>query len=153
MLFQFPRDPHVCFSFVKRYLEVGPERFTKALLKGWMEVHYSTVLNKCIVYVRLYRLARKLGLHGLKDMAYEAILDDDHANTGPYCIELAKFIFQRSSAYDDGPIQEWCFEHIRHNFILLNQDEEWLNLLPHLAVVFQTGWKNLVELPMGVPRE
>lgn len=86
-------------------------------------------------------------------MADEAMVDDDHANTGPYCIELAKFIFQRSSAYDDGLIQEWYFEHIRHNFILLNQDEEWLNLLPYLEDIIQIRWKNLVEFLMGAPRE
>ncbi len=153
MLFQFPKDPHVCFLFVKRYLENGPDRFTKAVLKGWMEAHYST-LNRFIVYVRLYRLACKLGLHALMHMAYEAMVDDDHAITGPYCVELAKLIFQRrSSAYDDGLIQEWCFEHIRDNFILLNQDEDWHNLLPYLAGIIQTRWKNLVEFPMWVPRE
>lgn len=153
MLFQFPKDPHVCFSFVKRYLEDGPDHFTKAVLKGWMEVHYST-LNRCIVYVRLYRLAYKLGLHALMHMAYEAMVDDDHAITGPDCVELAKLIFQgRSSAYDDGLIQEWCFGHIRDNFRLLNQDEEWLNLLPHLAGIIQTRWKNLVKFSTRGPRE
>lgn len=149
MLFQFPKDPHVCFSFVKRYLEDrGPDGFTKAVLKGWMDVHYSSTLNRCIVYVRLYRLACKLGLHALMHMAFEAMVDDDHAITAPYCVELAKLIFQRSLAYDDdGLIQEWCFEHIRDNFILLNQDEDWLNLLPYLAGIIQTRWKNLVEFP------
>ena len=146
MLFQFPRDPHVCFSFVKRYLEDGQDHFTKAVLKRWMESHYST-LNRCIVYVRLYRLACKLGLHALMQMAYEAMVDDDHAITAPYCIELAKLIFQKRSAYDDGDssIQEWCFEHIRDNFQQLNQDEEWLDLVPYLAGIIQPRWKNLVR--------
>lgn len=72
-------------------------------------------------------------------MAYEAMVDEDHAITAPYCIELGKLIFQKSSAYDDGDssIQEWCFEHIRNNFQQLIQDEEWLDLLPYLAGIFQ----------------
>lgn len=145
MLFQFPKDPHVCFLLVKRYLEDGPDRFTKAVLKGWMEVHYST-LNRCIVYVRLYRLGCKLGLPTFMMMAYEAMVDDDHAISGPYCIELAKLIFQRRSlAYDDSLIQEWCFKHISENFLQLNQDEEWRDLLPHLAGIIQARWKNLVR--------
>lgn len=145
MLFQFPKDPHVCFSFVKRYLEDGPDRFTKAFLKGWMGSHYST-LNRCIVYIRLYWLACKLGLYALMRMAFEAMVEEDRAITGPYCIELAKLVFQRrSSAYDDGLIQEWCFQHIRENFLQLNEDEEWRDLLPYLTGSIQTRWKHLVR--------
>ncbi len=96
-----------------------------------------------------------LGLPTLMHRAYDAMVDEDHAITGPYCVELAKLNFQRrsSASYDDSLIQEWCFGHIRDNFILLNQDEEWLNLLPYLAGIIQTRWKISLNSRCGVPRE
>lgn len=144
MLFQFPKDPYVCFLFVKRYLEDGPDRFTKAVLQDWMEFHY-TALNRLIVYIRLYRLACKLGLCALMRMAYDSVVDYG-AIPGPYCIELAKWVFQtRKSRVDDCLIQEWCLEHIRINFLQLIQNEEWNSLLPNLSGILQMHWKSLVQ--------
>lgn len=145
MLFQFPRDPHVCFSCVKRYLEDGPELFTKAILKAWIEFQYGA-LNRFIVYIRLCRLASKLGIHPLMRMAYEAMVENDHAMKGPYCIELAKLIFQRTtSSCDDGLIKAWCFKHIRANFQQLDQNQEWKSLLPYFAGTIRARWRKLVR--------
>lgn len=145
MLFHFPRDPHVCFSFVKRFLEDGPDLFTKAILKDWVEFQYGA-LNRFIVYIRLCRLANKLGIHPLMRMAYEAMVEYDHAMRGPYCIELAKLIFRKTtSSCDDGLIEAWCFKHIRANFQLLVQNQEWKSLLPYLAGTFQMRWRKLVR--------
>lgn len=144
MLFLFPRDPHVCFYLVKKYLEDGPHRFTKAVLKEWMELQYGA-LNRFIVYIRLCRLTSKLGVPPLMRMAYEIMVDYDHTITGPYCIELAKLIFlRRTSSRDAGLMEAWCFKHIRANFHQLDHSQEWKRLLPYLVGTFQRRWRKLV---------
>lgn len=81
--------------------------------------------------MQLYKFAKKLELHGLKDLTFAVILELEWEMEAGYCISVASLVFLPNARYDKA-IKDWTLKHIGHFSQKLALSEEWMSLVPHL---------------------
>ena len=151
MTLHFTQVPGACFSLVKEYLDKGPDRYTKDCMVWEVSSSYTDAGKRFEIYSRLHKCARKLELPGLKNLAWEALVDEESSLRVEHCVTLASFIFANQAGFGK-QLMNWLMGHIKRNFEVLdagllidvNPDVTWDSIVKTLSHGFQKDWNNLV---------
>jgi len=153
MRLHFYNVPGICFSLVKNYLEMGPDRYAKAHMKDDVSKYYSSEGKRVEIFIRTHKCARQLELGGLKDMAWVAIKDEEGALTVENVITLTTLIFANQAGFGH-ELKAWLLEHIKEHRTFLNGNPvvgmdpimiTWTDLVSTLSPGFRKEWKSLVK--------
>ena len=148
MLLTFMTDPASCFQIVQSYLDEGPDCYTRTRLRVHVTINYN-LGNRFIVLARLYKLAKKLALHGLESMAYESLQEAERLMTSGSCFMLASLIYAHGAGFDKR-MKDWCLRHVGNHFGRLHATKEWINLIPQLEPELGRQWSKLLKANVSI---
>ena len=143
MILTFPNDSAICFEIVKNYLEDGSDRFTDSRLRAYLLARYK-LIDRFLIHIRVYKMAKKLDLAGLMAIAYECLEQAERLMSPTRCVTMTRIIFGVDSGFDKR-IKDWCMKHVGFHFAVLYMTKEWNELIPHLDPDFQGKWAKLID--------
>lgn len=149
----FYKVPAVSFGLVKSYLEMGPDRYTLSHMRDEISLYYSSAGKRIGILIQTHRFARELEIGGLKNMAWEAIKDEESALTVDNVIYLTSFIFAKDGGYGR-ELKNWLLGHVTKHVQFLNGNptvsidpcmKTWEEMVRTLSSGFRKEWKNLAK--------
>ncbi|KAL8649245.1 MAG: hypothetical protein Q9226_005659 [Calogaya cf. arnoldii] len=143
MMLTFLLDPAVCIETAYKYLEEGPDVFQQTILRVQLTMRYKLV-DRSMILIKLYSLARKLALPLLADMAFNVLAEGDHQMTVSNCVTLSSLIFEKRGVFDR-KLKEWCICRIRSFVPELRQSTFWQEVLWNMDTELEQRWYYLLE--------
>ena len=138
MNLHFMNDPGICFEVVQTYLENGPDCYPLLRLKIYI-TRLTKDADRFRVLIRLHKLATKLGLVHLKNMAFDVIHDLEWEMSAECCPKIAQLVFAHQSPYDN-TLKLWILKHIGHFYKKLSRSNTWAALVPILDPELGQHW-------------
>ena len=142
MHLHFMNDPGVCFEVVKAYLENGPDCYPMLRLKVYI-TRLAKNADRFLVLIRLHKLATKLELVHLRNMAFEVLQELDWEMSAECCPKIAQLVFAQQSPYDKS-IKLWTLKHIGHFYKKLSRSNTWTSLVPTLDPELGQHWATMI---------
>ena len=134
-------DPGICFEIVQTYLENGPDCYPLLRLKIYIS-RIAKDADRFRVLIRLHKLAIKLDLVRLKNMAFEVINDMEWEMSAECCPKIAQLVFAHQSPYDN-TLKLWVLKHIGHFYKKLSRSNTWAALVPTLDPELGQHWATM----------
>ena len=135
-------DP-ACLRVIKEYLEDGPDICTADTLRSHasQEIASRKVYDFLLV-VYVHKLAAKLGLRSLMNLAYDVLYQLEYLVTPRDCINIIGLVFNTDYHFDN-TIQNWLLEHVDRHFYSLSGSCEWANVMVQSSIEFKVLWANV----------
>lgn len=143
MRLTFVVDPAICLEFAYRYLKEGPDIFHETALRVSLHMRFR-VFERPIVLARLYSLAQKLALPGLKDMAFVLLMGWNDLIDPNHCITLSSLIFAHDGVFDR-KLKEWCIYHITKKAKELKWTRTWQKVLQKSDHELKEKWTEILK--------
>lgn len=143
MLLTFFADPAACFEIVKRYLEDGPDHYSKNDIRIYVTLHYK-IVDRFIILTRLYKFAKALCLPLLTEMAYGVLLEMERLITADRIITITGLIFGQTAGFDK-TMKEWCMKHVAIHFAKLLVNTQWEVVVKKSDPQLIENWAELVD--------
>lgn len=143
MNLEFKSEPAECFEIVQQYLDQGPDRYTAQSIKLHMGPRFSAN-DGFVILAKLYSLADKLHLPGLKKTTYECIKKMEPQMKAEFCFTLTPLIYDKGAKFDKR-LQHWCFKQISTHYQILDKFVGWTELLGVVDSGLAAKWRDLVK--------
>ena len=140
---EFHESGVACLQVIKEYLENGPDIYTADMLRSHATLETATH-KACdfLLVVYVHKLAAKLGLHSLMNLAYAVLYKLECSVTPQDCINLIGLIFDNNYHFDNA-MQNWLLEQVDRHFYHLSGSCEWANVLVQSSTEFKVLWANV----------
>ena len=148
MNLHFMNDPGICFEVVQTYLENGPECYPLLRLKIYI-TRLTKGVDRFRVLIRLHKLATKLELVHLKNMALEVIHDLEWEMSAECCPKIVQLVFAHQSPYDNA-LKLWILKHVGHFYNKLSRSNTWAELVPILDPELGQHWATMTASEVRV---
>ena len=140
---EFHADGVACLRVIKEYLEDGPDLYTADTLRRYATK--ETAIHKAydfLLVAHVHKLAAKLGLHSLMNLAYAVLYQLELLVTPRDCINLTGLVFNTNYHFDNA-IQNWMLEQVDRHFYSLSRSLEWANVMVKSSAEFKVLWANV----------
>ena len=140
---EFHEDSVACLRVIKEYLEDGPDIYTVDTLRRYATQDSAThKVFDFLLVVYVNKLAAKLGLYSLMNLAYTVLYQLEHLVTPRDCINLIGLVFNTNYHFDNA-IQNWMLEQVDRHFYSLSGSLEWANVIVKSSAEFKVLWANV----------
>ena len=140
---EFHEDGVACLRVIKEYLEDGPDIYTADTLRTYATKETAThKVYDFLLVAYVHKLAAKLGLHTLMNLAYAVLYQLEWLVTPRDCINLTGLVFNTNYHFDNA-IQNWLLEQVNRHFNSLSGSCEWANVMVKSSAEFKVLWANV----------
>ena len=140
---EFHENGVACLQVIKEYLEDGPDIYTADTLRRYATQETATrKVYDFLLVVYVHKLAAKLGLQSLMNLAYAVLYQLECWVTPRDCINLIGLVFNTNHHFDNA-IQNWLLEQVDRHFYSLSGSCEWANVMVKSSTEFKVLWANV----------
>ena len=140
---EFHETSLACLRVIKEYLEDGPDMYTADRLRSYATQETATrKFYDFALVVHVHKLAVKLGLTSLMNLAYAVLYHSEASVTPRDCINLIGLVFNTNHHFNNA-LQNWLVEQVDRHFDSLSGSREWANAMVTSSKEFKVLWANV----------
>ena len=140
---EFHETSLACLRVIKEYLEDGPDMYTADRLRSYATQETATrKFYDFALVVHVHKLAVKLGLTSLMNLAYAVLYHSEDSVTPRDCINLIGLVFNTNHHFNNA-LQNWLVEQVDRHFDSLSGSREWANAIVTSSKEFKVLWANV----------
>ena len=140
---EFHETSVACLRVIKEYLEDGPDLYMADTLRSYATQETATrKVYDFLLVVYVHKLAAKLGLDSLVNLAYAVLFHLESSVTPRDCINLIGLVFNTNHHFNNA-LQNWLLEQIDRHFDSLSGSREWANAMVTSSTEFKVLWADV----------
>ena len=137
---EFHETSVACLRVIKEYLEDGPDLYTEDTLRSYATQETATrKAYDFLLVVYVHKLATKLLLHSLANLAYDVLIHLESSVTPRDCINLIGLVFNTNHHFNNA-VHNWFLEQVDRHFDSLSGSREWANAMVTSSTEFKVLW-------------
>ena len=132
-----------CLRVIIEYLEDGPDLYMADTLRNYATKETATrKVYDFLLVVSVHKLAAKLGLESLMNLAYAVLYHLESSVTPRDCINLIGLVFNTNHHFNNA-LQNWFLEQVDRHFDSLSGSCEWANAMVKSGTEFKVLWADV----------